>query len=127
MHKLLSAAVFAVALLATASPALANGTMGNSYWVMLDNWSDNSLIAISMRRDGGEWKDSILTQAELSPGQFSFIDLDDGSGYCIYDIQIHSSGKNAQTWRRYGVNICLLKELIIRNGGYAEIRPTEAE
>ena len=92
------------AVAALAVPAMA-GTFGNDYYVEVTNNTPYVLEELyASNRDTGNWLNDLLGSEVLYPGQSISVDTDDGSGYCIFDLQaVFEDGAEAN-W--FGANVC---------------------
>jgi len=54
--------------------------------------------------DRGRWEEDILGRDVLRPGQSVSINVDDGTGYCLFDFKaVFADGSKAE---KYRVNVC---------------------
>ena len=51
-----------------------------------------------------DWQEDILGRSVLEPGESVDVRIDDGSGYCRYDLKAVFTGGRYAT--RYGLNVC---------------------
>ena len=69
-------------------------------WTMLRFYASDS------RSD--DWEEDILGSDVLESGQDVRINIDDGSGACIYDFKAEFT--NGQTLTRYNINVCQIAD-----------------
>jgi hypothetical protein len=100
-----AAALISIVIGAT-QPASA-GTFGNDYRVRVVNNSSESIYYIyATNRDSGRWDVDLLGSSTIPPGNSRIINLDDYSGYCMYDLKAVSA--YGAEWVRWNVNVCSL-------------------
>lgn len=93
-----------VALAAAPLPAFANGTMGNDYTITIHNDSNRTIDGIfATNTDNTDWGVNLISGG-LLPRHSIDIDVDDYSGYCIFDVQ--ARGPKGAIWEWDGVNVC---------------------
>ena len=79
--------------------------VNNSSYIMTKFYASNK----SMRN----WEEDILGTDVLPPGYRVRINVDDGSGYCIYDFKaVFSNGKKLE---KFDVNVCITSIWTIRD------------
>ncbi len=61
--------------------------------------------------DRGRWEEDILGSSVLRPGRSVRVNVDDGTGHCLYDFQAVFTNGRALT--RYGVNVCRISSWTI--------------
>jgi len=80
----------ATAAVAACSIALAYNTPANAYdrTVRLVNDTGRTIIEFYASNVGTDsWQEDILSDYVLSPGRSTLLDLDDGTGYCVFDFK----------------------------------------
>ncbi len=81
--KIFAAIAVAVLSSMTAAPALAANRQ-----VTLVNATASTMVRFyAANASGGAWEDDILGDRILKPGQSVRIDVDDGSGACVYNFR----------------------------------------
>lgn len=86
MRNLLFSAVAGAALFSS-SGAIA-GTMGNDYTLSVNNRSSTTVTELYATNIGDEgWGDDLLEGDRIRPGRSYVVDVDDYSGYCVYDLR----------------------------------------
>ena len=55
-------------------------------------------------RDAQYWSGDILGEDVLQPGEYTDVDFDDGSGYCIFDLKATGKG-GSPVWNKR-INVC---------------------
>ncbi len=76
-------------------------------WVQVINNSSQTMMNFyASNRDRTTWEEDILGRRVLRPGQRIKINIDDGTGYCIYDMRaVFANGAEAVRWN---ANVCEL-------------------
>lgn len=78
-HRMGLAAVFACALVITANAADRKVTIVNgTKYLMMEFYASN----VSTK----DWEEDILGEDTLAPGEKVVIDIDDGTGHCMFDF-----------------------------------------
>jgi hypothetical protein len=78
--------------------------------VNASNATVNSFYASNTKR--GSWEEDILGRSVLAPGQSVMINIDDGSGACMYDFKaVLATGRAIET---YGMDVCRISSWTIR-------------
>ena len=109
-----SAVVGAIALfsIATSAGANANGYDRYDRRILLVNRSHSTINEFfASNIDDRRWHDDLLEDDVLSPGQQMVLDLDDGSGYCRFDLKTVMN--DGSTVVRRGVDICTVTTFTI--------------
>ena len=85
---------------ASAQPALAA-----DHRVTIVNETDNTMVRFYASNSGRtSWEEDILGNRVLKPGQSVRINIDDGSGACIFDFRADFDDGDKLT--RNGINVC---------------------
>ena len=69
-------------------------------WTMLRFYASDSHTT--------DWEEDILGRDTLSAGRSLMINIDDGSGACVYDFKAEFT--NGQTLTRYNINVCQIAD-----------------
>lgn len=69
-------------------------------------WTMTHFYASDSRVDS--WQEDILGSGVLGAGNSILINIDDGSGACVYDFKARFS--NGQELTRFGVNVCQIAD-----------------
>ena len=86
--------------LAAATPALAEDRH-----VVIVNGTNNTMVRFYASNSGKtSWEEDILGDRTLQPGQQVRINIDDGSGACIYDFRADFDDGDKLT--RNSINVC---------------------
>jgi hypothetical protein len=82
--------------------------------VFLNNRSDSTIVAFYASNVGtNSWEENILDGNEVDPGYRVHINLDDGSGYCRFDVKtVFADGTYVV---RHDVNVCAVRDYTIYN------------
>lgn len=77
--------------------------------VRINNHSSYDIIEFyASHTDASGWEEDILGRSILPAGQSVVINIDDGSGYCIFDFKaVFEDGDELE---KYGNNVCELAE-----------------
>ncbi|TYB82234.1 hypothetical protein [Maritimibacter fusiformis] len=97
-----TAAVVAAGLLASTTSAMAL-----ERWVKVVNNTGYTMVAFyASHRDASTWQEDILGNNVLPSGYSININMNDGTGYCIFDFKaVFDDGDEVEVWGR---NICEL-------------------
>ena len=103
------------AVLAAAISAVAFGTMGfqsndgQDRRVRIINVTGVTMTHFYASNSGeNDWQEDILGQDVLANGASVVINIDDGSGACIYDFKAEFT--NGQVLTRFNVNVCQIAD-----------------
>ena len=103
------------AVLAAAISAVAFGTMGfqsndgQDRRVRIINATGVTMTHFYASNSGqNDWQEDILGQDVLANGASVVINIDDGSGACIYDFKARFS--DGDVLERYRINVCQITE-----------------
>ena len=103
------------AVLAVAISAVAFGTMGfqsndgNDRRVRIINVTGVTMTHFYASNSGeNDWQEDILGQDVLANGASVRINIDDGSGACIYDFRARFA--DGDVLERYRINVCQISE-----------------
>lgn len=98
----LGGAIAAATLFASTAPAAAL-----ERWVTIINNTGYTMVAFyASHRDATTWEEDILGNDVLPSGYRVNINMDDNSGYCIFDFKaVFDDGDEVEVWDR---NICEL-------------------
>lgn len=119
LRAVLAAAALGVATVATASEPLiaaekisattVQSRDGLNRRVRIHNqtgWTMTHFYASDARVDS--WEEDMLGRGVLANGASVMMNIDDGSGACIYDFKARFS--NGQELTRFGVNVCQIAD-----------------
>lgn len=103
------------AVLAAAISAVALGTMGfqsndgQDRRVRIINATGVTMTHFYASNSGeGDWQEDILGQDVLASGASVRINIDDGSGACLYDFRARFA--DGDVLERYRINVCQISE-----------------
>ena len=103
------------AVLAAAISAVAFGTMGfqsndgQDRRVRIINATGVTMTHFYASNSGeNDWQEDILGQDVLASGQSVRINIDDGSGACVYDFKARFA--DGDELERYRINVCQITE-----------------
>jgi|TARA_R110002124_G_scaffold1273_6_gene7228 hypothetical protein len=68
----------------------------NTGWTMLRFYASDSRVT--------SWQEDMLGRGTLATGRSVMMNIDDGSGACLYDFKAEFT--NGQTLTRFNVNVC---------------------
>lgn len=73
--------------------------------VIIRNNTGETIVSLyASHVDSQSWEEDMLGRGVLPPWSEVVADIDDGSGYCLYDLRvIYENGEN---FVRAGVNVC---------------------
>ena len=81
------------------------GTEALDRRVWVQNDTSVTMVAFyASNRDTDDWEEDILGNAVVTPGDGVMVDIDDGTGYCIFDLRAEFKGREAA--ERFGFNVC---------------------
>jgi hypothetical protein len=72
----------------------------NTGWTMLRFYASDSRIT--------SWQEDMLGRGTLGAGRSIMMNIDDGSGACLYDFKAEFT--NGQVLTRYNVNVCQIAD-----------------
>ncbi|MDP2116632.1 MAG: hypothetical protein Q8J71_04480 [Brevundimonas sp.] len=72
----------------------------NTGWTMLRFYASDSRIT--------SWQEDMLGRGTLAAGRSVMMNIDDGSGACLYDFKAEFT--NGQVLTRYNVNVCRIAD-----------------
>jgi hypothetical protein len=73
--------------------------------VLLINKSSRSIVAFyASNEDSDSWEENILSDRYLSPGYQIRVNVDDGTGHCVYDFKAVLRGGATAIGR--SINVC---------------------
>lgn len=99
--KIALAAGLATALLAGATAAHA----GEDRHVKIINETDHTMVRFYASNVAAKsWEEDILGETVLKPGQDVRINIDDGSGHCLYDFR--AVFDDGQSLEKHNINVC---------------------
>ncbi len=74
------------------------------------NVTVNSFYASNTNRQS--WEEDILGNSVLAPGQSVMVNINDGSGACIFDFRaVLANGRKVES---YGMNVCQISSWTVR-------------
>lgn len=104
----------AIAVLAAlaGSPTRAAASDGYDRRLNLVNRSGEAITSFfASNRDDPDWEWDLLGYGVVHPGHYTQLDLDDGSGYCRFDLRtVLADGRDIT---RYDVNVCAVHTYVI--------------
>jgi hypothetical protein len=71
---------------------------------VINNTSQVMMKFQASNRDSRSWEEDILGRDVLRPGQSVMININDGTGYCVFDFR--ATFRSGQTVVRRQVNVC---------------------
>jgi hypothetical protein len=102
VHALLMAVAASAALCFN---SVAAGTLGNDYTLEIVNHSSEQVFSLyATNVDNDDWGPDILP-VSLEPGESTIIDVDDYSGYCLFDLRAETQDGSSH-WTRKSYNVC---------------------
>ena len=117
MRKFLAATALVGVLATLPAGAIAHNTNGNDYWVEVINTSNYTVAEIyATNRDDPGWGYDHMQEQGLSyiySGQRLWVNMDDHSGYCMYDIMAVAT--NGLEWKLMNYNVCEMDSWRLRN------------
>jgi hypothetical protein len=72
----------------------------NTGWTMLRFYASDSRVT--------DWEEDMLGQGTLAAGSSIMMNIDDGSGACLYDFKAEFT--NGQVLTRFNVNVCQIAD-----------------
>ena len=95
----------AIALLAVGASTAA----GLDRRVTINNYTSYDIVEFyASHRDSKSWEEDILGRNILPAGRSVVINIDDGTGYCVFDFRaVFDDGEELE---KYGNNVCELSE-----------------
>ena len=72
----------------------------NTGWTMLRFYASDSRVT--------DWEEDMLGRGTLAAGSSIMMNIDDGSGACLYDFKAEFT--NGQVLTRYNVNVCQIAD-----------------
>ena len=72
----------------------------NTGWTMLRFYASDSRV--------DDWEEDMLGSGTLAAGNSIMMNIDDGSGACVYDFKAEFT--NGQTLTRFNVNVCQIAD-----------------
>lgn len=72
----------------------------NTGWTMLRFYASDSRVT--------DWQEDMLGRGTLASGRSLMMNIDDGSGACLYDFRAEFT--NDQVLTRYNVNVCQIAD-----------------
>ena len=64
-------------------------------------------------RDSNSWEEDILGVRILSPGEAVIMNIDDGTGYCVYDFR--ATFEDGDVAEQRGINVCKVSTFTIND------------
>ncbi len=110
-HRLLSASLL-VATIAFASllPEAASAQDRRVRIINAGNVTVNSFYASNTNRKS--WEEDILGNSVLAPGQSVMVNINDGTGACMFDFRaVLANGRKVEL---YGMNVCQISSWTVR-------------
>lgn len=92
-------------LIASAIVMVSSSAQADDRHVTIVNETDNTMVRFYASNAGKtSWEEDILGSRVLKPGQSVRINVDDGSGACVYDFRADFNDGDKLT--RNGINVC---------------------
>lgn len=102
----------ALAAVTLAAPAAAVAQDGRDRRVVFDNQSGVTVFQIHASNTGRtSWEEDMLGSDVLMSGNSRTANLEDGSGYCSFDVKIVFRGGRSLTQR--SINVCEVSRILI--------------
>ena len=77
--------------------------------VRINNYTSYDIIEFyASHRDATSWQEDILGRDILPAGSSVMINIDDGTGYCVFDFRAVS--EDGEVLEKFGNNVCELAE-----------------
>ncbi|MBA3897002.1 MAG: hypothetical protein H0X36_07675 [Sphingomonadaceae bacterium] len=96
-----------IALAGIALATLATPAIADDRHVMIVNETNNTMVRFYASNSGRtNWEEDILGERVLKPGQSVRINIDDGTGACLFDFRADFDDGDKLT--RNGINVCKL-------------------
>jgi len=110
MLRLLSVALIAATLFAVAPTDTANAQDRRVY---INNRTGQTIMRFHASRTSTDsWEEDILGEGVLHNGQRVRINIDDGTGACMFDFR--AVLRNGKEITRYNINVCTTNEYTFR-------------
>ena len=109
VRRAVIAAVLGATALGAAGAATAQSRDGYNRQVRIHNqtgWTMTHFYASDSRVDS--WQEDMLGSRVMGAGESWRMNIDDGSGACLYDFKARFS--NGQELTRFGVNVCQIAD-----------------
>ncbi|WP_159999590.1 hypothetical protein [Roseomonas sp. 18066] len=110
LRRLLAASVIALAATVSLAPSSAEAADRRVQLVNASRTTVVSFHASNSKRSS--WEEDILGNDVLEPGQSVTINIDDGTGACVFDFLTVLQG--GQRIERRGINVCEVSTYTIR-------------
>ena len=110
-YRLLSAGLlFATIVFGLLAPDTASAQDRRVRIVNASNATVNSFYASNANRKS--WEEDILGNSVLAPGQSVMVNINDGTGACIFDFRaVLANGRKVES---YGMNVCQISSWTVR-------------
>jgi ABC-type glycerol-3-phosphate transport system substrate-binding protein len=93
------------ALVAAATLMGASASHAEDRHVRIINETSHTMVSFYASNTArNSWEEDILGREELGPGQDVNINIDDGSGHCLFDFK--AVFDNGQVLIRHNINVC---------------------
>jgi hypothetical protein len=102
--------VFAAIVFASLIPDAASAQDRRVRIINASNVTVNSFHASNNKRRS--WEEDILGSSVLAPGQSIMVNINDGTGACMFDFKaVLANGRNVES---YGMNVCQISSWTVR-------------
>jgi hypothetical protein len=110
-HRFLSVSLLLVALaLVSLAPDTASAQDRRVRIINAGNVTVNSFYASNTNRQS--WEEDILGNSVLAPGQSVMVNINDGTGACMFDFRaVLANGRKVES---YGMNVCQISSWTVR-------------
>lgn len=110
-YRLLSTGIlFATIMLGLLAPDAALAQDRRVRIVNASSVTVNSFYASNTQRSS--WEEDILGNSVLAPGQSVMVNINDGSGACMFDFRaVLANGRKVES---YGMNVCQISSWTVR-------------
>ena len=110
-YRFLSASLLLVTLaLVSLAPDTASAQDRRVRIINAGNVTVNSFYASNTNRQS--WEEDILGDSVLAPGQSVMVNINDGTGACMFDFRaVLANGRKVES---YGMNVCQISSWTVR-------------
>jgi len=109
-RSLWASLLFAAIVLASLIPDAASAQDRRVRIINASNVTVNSFFASNASRRS--WEEDILGSSVLAPGQSVMVNINDGSGACMFDFRaVLANGRKVES---YGMNVCQISSWTVR-------------
>lgn len=104
MHAIRSSILAALVLTIAGLSASGSANAADRRVKIVNNTNHTMVRFYASRASADSWEEDILGSSTLSPGEAVRINIDDGSGACVYDFKAVFSDNTKSI--RQGINVC---------------------